>query len=60
LGGSALWEAFMGMVLWIVIFVKGIDDMFAYVDNTFSWEFANTSEWYEPYHMMLPTPPLMG
>ena len=53
-GAGSLWGGFMGLVLWIAIFVKGIPDLFAYVDDTFSWEFADNVLWYEPYHRLLP------
>jgi len=54
-GAGSLWGGFMGLVLWITIFVKGISDLFAYVDDTFSWEFADNVLWYEPYQRLLPT-----
>jgi len=54
-GAGGLWGAFMGLVLWIAIFVKGIEDLFAYVDDSFSWEFADNQLWYEPYQKHLPT-----
>jgi hypothetical protein len=50
-GAGGLWGAFMGLVLWIAIFVKGISDLFAYVDDSFSWEFADNMLWYEPFHL---------
>jgi hypothetical protein len=53
-GAGGLWGAFMGMVLWIAVFVKGIQDLFAYVDDSFSWEFADNMLWYEPYRKHLP------
>jgi hypothetical protein len=53
-GAGGLWGAFMGLVLWIAIFVKGIEDLFAYVDDSFSWEFADNMLWYEPYQKLLP------
>jgi hypothetical protein len=54
-GAGGLWGAFMGLVLWIAIFVKGIPDLFTYVDDTFLWEFSDNTLWYEPYHKFLPT-----
>jgi hypothetical protein len=44
----------MGLVLWIEINIKGIEDLFAYVDDSFSWEFADNKLWYEPYQKLLP------
>jgi len=53
-GAGGLWGAFMGLVLWIAVFVKGISDLFAYVDDSFSWDLADNMVWYEPYHKLLP------
>ena len=53
-GAGGLWGAFMGLVLWIAISIKGIQDLFAYVDDSFSWEFADNTLWYEPYQKFLP------
>jgi len=44
----------MDLVLWIAIFIKGLRDLFAYVDDLFSWKFADNMLWYEPYHKLLP------
>ena len=44
----------MGIVLWIAINVKHILDLLAYVDDMFSWEFANNLLWYEPYTCHFP------
>jgi hypothetical protein len=46
---------FFGLVLWIAIVVKSILDLFSYVDDTFSWEFANNMTYYAPYNKFLPT-----
>lgn len=51
---GGLWGAFMGLVLWIAIFVKSIDDMFAYVDDSYSWEFEGNMLLYEPYNKKFP------
>ena len=44
----------MGLVLWIAISIKGIQDLFTYMDDSFSWEFADNTLWYEPYQKFLP------
>ena len=44
----------MGIVLWIAINVKHILDLLAYVDDTFSWEFADNFLWYELYTCHFP------
>ena len=53
-GAGGLWGTFMGIVLWITINVKHILDLLAYVDDTFSWEFADNFLWYEPYACHFP------
>ena len=53
-GASGLWGAFMGVVLWIAIHVKQILDLLAYVNDTFSWEFADKQLWYQPYTCSFP------
>ena len=53
-GAGGLWGAFMGIVLWIAINVKHILDLLAYVDDMFSWEFADNFLWYEPYACHFP------
>ena len=53
-GAGGLWGAFMGVVLWIAIHIKQILDLLAYVDNTFSWEFADNLLWYQPYACSFP------
>jgi hypothetical protein len=49
-----VWGCFINLVLWIAIFVKGIEDLLGYVDDDFSWELASNSSWYEPYHKLFP------
>ena len=36
------------------IFIRHILDLFAYVDDSFSWDFANNLTYYPPYHKYLP------
>ena len=54
-GAGGLWGTFMGIVLWIAISVKHILDLLAYIDDTYSWEFADNFLWYEPYACHFPT-----
>jgi hypothetical protein len=44
----------MGLVLWIAIKVKNMEDMFAYVDDAFSWDFDGNLDLYEPYEAFIP------
>lgn len=53
-GAGHIWCSFMGLVLWIAREVKNLRDLFAYVDDAFSWDFAGNLELYEPYDAFLP------
>ncbi|KIY49912.1 hypothetical protein FISHEDRAFT_72144 [Fistulina hepatica ATCC 64428] len=53
-GSGRVWATFFSLVLWIAVFIKFIVDLFAYVDDTFSWDFADNIEWYEPYQTFYP------
>jgi len=54
-GAGRLWITFFGLVLWIVVVIKHIEDFFAYIDDAFSWEFADSTSYYHPYKKLLPT-----
>ena len=54
-GAGRLWVTVFGLVLWIAVVVLLILDLFAYVDDAFSWEFANRVTYYPPYNKFLPT-----
>jgi hypothetical protein len=54
-GAGRLWVVFFSLVLWIAVFIKFISDLFSYVDDSFSWEFADHVEFYAPYQKLMPT-----
>ncbi|KAJ3925257.1 MAG: hypothetical protein NXY57DRAFT_907303, partial [Lentinula lateritia] len=45
----------MGLVIWIATFVKLLDDIFDYVDDSYGWEFEQNVTFYKPYSKSLPT-----
>ncbi|EJD44846.1 hypothetical protein AURDEDRAFT_166028, partial [Auricularia subglabra TFB-10046 SS5] len=48
------WFSLMALVLYVAVFVRGIDSLLVYVDDTFSFDdFANLVL-YEPYNILLP------
>lgn len=49
-----IFGAFMGLVLWIAIYVEMLTDMFAFADDAFSIELEGNLEWYEPYQKLMP------
>jgi hypothetical protein len=52
--GGRIWDSFISLVLWIGSEVKGIHDLYGYVDDDFSWEFKNNKRFYRPYNKHLP------
>jgi hypothetical protein len=52
--GGRVWGSFVGLVIWIAIFVKKIEDILGYGDDHFSWEFEGNMLWYEPYKTYFP------
>jgi hypothetical protein len=49
-----LWGAFFALVIWIAIHVKHLTDLFAYVNDSFSWELEGNFLHYAPYNKLLP------
>jgi len=54
-GAGRLWVIFFSLDLWIAVVIKLVHDLFSYVDNAFSWEFARRVTFYQPYQKFLPT-----
>jgi ribonuclease HI len=52
--GGWVWASFISLVLWIAIKVKKIDDLLGYVDDDFSWDFADNTRYYPRYGRSLP------
>lgn len=52
--GGWVWASFISLVLWIGVNVKGLEDLFGYVDDDFSWELADNLLYYPPYDKNLP------
>jgi hypothetical protein len=53
-GSCRGYTAFMGLVLWIAIFVKFLTDLFGYIDDAFSYDLEGNVLWYEPYGCYFP------
>lgn len=54
-GSCRDYTAFMGLVLWIAIFIKLISDLFGYIDDNFGFDEEGNVLWYEPYQCYYPT-----
>jgi len=53
--GGRVFAVVNGLILWVGVFVEGIEDLFAYVDDSFSWDFEGNLTWYAPYQKAYPT-----
>ena len=53
-GSCRDYTAFMGLVLWIAIFVKLLADLFGYIDDNFSFDEEGNVTWYDPYQCYFP------
>ena len=53
-GSCRSYTAFMGLVLWIAIFIKLLVDLFGYIDDNFSFDEEGNVTWYEPYQCYYP------
>jgi hypothetical protein len=53
-GSSRSYTSFMGLVIWIAIFIKRLSDMFSYMDDSFSFDVDGNVLWYEPYRCYYP------
>ena len=51
---GGIWGSVLSLVLWIASFVLTISDLFAYVDDTFSFDLATRVLWYEPFKKFMP------
>jgi hypothetical protein len=53
-GSSKIWCSFNVLVIWIAINVKGIELLFAYVDDEFSFDLTGNVSYYAKYNKYLP------
>ena len=53
-GSCRDYTAFMGLVLWIAIFIKLLVDLFGYIDDNFGFDEEGNVVWYEPYQCYYP------
>jgi hypothetical protein len=53
-GSAKGYTSFMGLVIWIAIFIKRLLDLFSYMDDSFSFDADGNVQWYEPYKCYYP------
>jgi hypothetical protein len=49
------YTAFMGLVLWVAIFIKFLADLFGYINDNFSFDEEWNVTWYTPYQCYYPS-----
>ena len=54
-GSCRDYTSFMGLVLWIAIFVRFISDLFGYIDDNFGFDEEGNAQWYGPHRCYYPT-----
>ena len=57
-GGQAsqiIWQLFISLVMWILVFERGLKWVKCYINNIFSIGTAWDLTWYLPYHQTMPT-----
>ena len=54
-GSCRSFTSFMGLVVWIAIFVKSIRDLLSYMDDSFSYDVEGNVAWYGPYQCYYPS-----
>lgn len=52
---AGIWGYIFSLILWIAVNVKLIYDLFAYADDTFSWDFEGNMMYYKPYDTWYPS-----
>ena len=53
-GAGRVWFTFFSLVLWIAVVIVRISDLYAYVDDSYSWDFADNFAYYPRYQKSLP------
>jgi hypothetical protein len=53
-GSCRSFTSFMGLVIWIAIFIKKICDLLSYMDDSFSFDVEGNVLWYAPYQCYYP------
>ncbi|KIL58037.1 hypothetical protein M378DRAFT_52794, partial [Amanita muscaria Koide BX008] len=53
-GAQKLWVAVMALVIWIAIYVRRLQHLKLYTDDTYSFDLLDNLERYEPYERLMP------
>jgi hypothetical protein len=54
-GSQKIWQSFMSLVVWILVFKRGLKQLKCYVDDIFSFSKVDDIVFYRPYSRYMPT-----
>jgi len=49
-----IWQSFMSLVIWILVFKRGLKHLKCYTDDAFSFSIAGNLKFYSPYQRWMP------
>ena len=53
-GSQKIWQSFVSLVIWILVFEQGLDQLKCYVDDIFSFSKVGDMDFYWPYNQYMP------
>jgi len=53
-GAQKIWQSFMSLVMWILVFKRGLKYLKCYTDDVFSFSVAGNLSFYPPYQRWMP------
>jgi len=53
-GAQKIWQSFMSLVMWILVFKRGLKDLKCYTDDAYSFSRVGDSAFYQPYQRWMP------
>ena len=54
-GSQKIWQSFMSLVMWILVFKRGLKHLKCYTDDVFSFSAAGNLAYYSPYNRYMPS-----
>ena len=58
-GSQKIWQMFMSLVMWILVFKRGLTCLKCYTDDVFSFSPAGNLAFYAPYNCYMPSEQVM-
>ena len=58
-GSQKIWQSFMSLVMWILVFKRGLTRLKCYTDDVFSFLTAGNLTFYAPYNRHMPSEQVM-